>query len=83
MILVTRLDGSELFLNCDLVETVEHTPDTVVSLLNGHKLVVRESVEEFAERVIQYRQKINSCPLLRGQAVGPPPVVLAGRESVR
>ncbi len=83
MILVTRLDGSELFLNCDLVETVERTPDTVVSLLNGHKLVVRESVEELAERVIQYRQKIHSCPFLRGQAVGPPAPAVAGHDSVR
>ncbi len=65
MIRVTRLDGSELTINCDLLESVEHTPDTVVSLLNNHKLVVRESVEEIVERVVEYRQRIHQCPLLR------------------
>lgn len=65
MIRVTRLDGSELTVNCDLLESVEHTPDTVLSLLNGHKLVARESMEEIVNRVVEYRQRIHQCPLLR------------------
>ena len=65
MIRVTRLDGSELTVNCDLVESVEHTPDTVISLLNGHKLVVREPVDEIVDRVVDYRQRVHQCPLLR------------------
>ncbi len=68
MIRVTRLDGSELVVNCDLVETVEQTPDTVVSLVNGHKLVVQDSVEQLVDRVVQYRQRIHLCPLLREQS---------------
>lgn len=67
MIRVTRLDGSELTVNCDLLETVEHTPDTVVSLLNNRKLVVRESVEEIVDRVVEYRRKAGLCPFLREQ----------------
>ena len=70
MIRVTRLDGSELVINSDLVETVERTPDTVISLLNNHKLVVRESVDEIVSRVVEYRRRISMCPLLR-QGVKP------------
>lgn len=70
MIVVTRLDGSELTINCELLESVEHTPDTVISLVNNHKLVVRESVEEIVDRVVAYRQKVHQCPLLK-QRIGP------------
>lgn len=73
MIRVTRLDGSILTVNCDLVEAVEHTPDTVISLLNGHKLVVRESEEEIVHRVVEYRQRIHQCPLLRERLIARPP----------
>jgi flagellar protein FlbD len=65
MIRVTRLDGSELTINCELVETVERTPDTVITLFNNHKLVVRESVEQVVELVVAYRQMVHQCPLLR------------------
>ena len=69
MIRVTRLDGSQLTINCDLVESVERTPDTVVSLVNNHKLVVRESVEEIVDRVVAYRARIQQCPFMREQGV--------------
>ncbi|MCR4434492.1 MAG: flagellar FlbD family protein [Clostridiales bacterium] len=59
MIKLTRLNGSEFVLNCELIETVESTPDTVISTINGKKLVVAETIEEIVERVIQYKGKIN------------------------
>jgi flagellar protein FlbD len=65
VIKVTRLDGSEMTVNSDLVEVVEGTPDTVISLLNGHKLVVREPVEVVIDRVVEYRRRINRCPVIR------------------
>ncbi len=71
MIRVTRLDGSELTVNCDLLESVEHTPDTVISLLNSHKLVVRESVEEIVDRVVEYKRKLHLCPLMRDRVDAP------------
>ncbi|MGE5620320.1 MAG: flagellar FlbD family protein [Sphingomonadaceae bacterium] len=71
MIRVTRLDGSVLTINCDLVESVEGTPDTVVSLWNGHKLVVRETAEEIVERVVEYRRRLHLCPLLRNRLDAP------------
>ncbi|MBV8718677.1 MAG: flagellar FlbD family protein [Chloroflexi bacterium] len=63
MIYVTRLDGSTLVVNADLIETVEHTADTVITLLDGKKLVVKTPVEDVVEAVIGYRQMIARGPL--------------------
>lgn len=58
MILVTRFNGSEFFLNGALVESVESTPDTVITLVNGKKFVVRESVAEILQRIMDFYAKI-------------------------
>jgi flagellar protein FlbD len=63
VIYVTRLDGSQLVVNADLIETVEHTADTVITLLDGKKLVVKTLVDDVVERVIGYRQLIARGPL--------------------
>jgi flagellar protein FlbD len=63
VIYVTRLDGSQLVVNADLIETVEHTADTVITLLDGKKLVVKTLVEDVVDRVIGYRQTIARGPL--------------------
>lgn len=65
MIRVTRLDGSELTINSDLVEAIEGTPDTVISLVNGHKLVVKETVDVVVDRIVEFRRRINRCPEIR------------------
>lgn len=57
MIEVTRLNGSVFVLNANLIETVEANPDTVVTLVNGHRYVVRESPEEIVERAAAYSEK--------------------------
>ncbi|MHB1159365.1 MAG: flagellar FlbD family protein [Chloroflexota bacterium] len=80
---MTRLDGSELTINCDLLESVEHTPDTVISLLNGHKLVVKESVAEIVDRAVEYRQRLHLCPLLRDRLDVPLANGLSGPNPVR
>ncbi|GIV16465.1 MAG: flagellar protein FlbD [Armatimonadota bacterium] len=56
MIKVTRLDHSELVVNAELIETIEATPDTVITLTSGKKLVVSEDVEEIVRRVLEYRR---------------------------
>lgn len=61
MIHLTRINRAPLVLNSDLIEYIEKTPDTVVSLTNGVKLLVRESPDEIVEKVIEYRHS-----LLRG-----------------
>ena len=58
MIILTRLNGEEFYLNPDLIEVIEETPDTVVSLSNGKKYVVSEKSSAIVDKIIQYRQKI-------------------------
>ena len=58
MIYVTRINHVPLVLNSDLIEHVETTPDTVISLTTGHKIVVLESADEVVKRVIAFRREI-------------------------
>ena len=60
MIKVTRLNGSEFYLNSDLIESLESTPDTVVTLTSKDKWVVQEPPEELVERIKSYRREIHS-----------------------
>jgi flagellar protein FlbD len=60
MIKVTRLNGKEFVLNAELIQFLEETPDTVVTLLNHEKIVVKESVDEVIHRVTEYQKKIRS-----------------------
>ena len=58
MILLTRLSGSEFCLNADLIERLDSTPDTVVTLVDGKKYVVAESMAEIVALVRTYRGEI-------------------------
>lgn len=58
MIKVTRLNGTELVVNADLIEFVEATPDTVISLTTGKKIVVAEPVDEIIRKVVDFRERI-------------------------
>lgn len=58
MILVHRLKGQRMFLNADLVESIEETPDTVVTLVDGRRLVVGDSADELASRIVEFRASI-------------------------
>jgi flagellar protein FlbD len=58
MIRVTRLNSSPLILNSDLVEHIETTPDTVITLTTGQSLRVRESAEEVVQRIVEFRRSI-------------------------
>ena len=60
MILLTRLNGKPFVLNAEQIKTVEQTPDTMVTLLNGDQLVVRESTEEVVRRAIEYGRTLRS-----------------------
>lgn len=62
MIRVTRINHVPLILNADLIEHVEVTPDTVISLVNGQKFMVLETPEEVISRVVEFRRSINDCP---------------------
>lgn len=58
MIELTRLNGNSILLNSDLIKTAESSPDTMLTLINGEKLIVRESCEEVMDRVIDYRASL-------------------------
>ncbi|HEY9059832.1 MAG TPA: flagellar FlbD family protein [Pseudobacteroides sp.] len=58
MIKLTRLNGSTFVLNCELIESVESTPDTVLTTIHGKKLVVSETIDQIVDKVIQYKGKI-------------------------
>ena len=58
MIEVTKFDGTEILLNENYIEFIEETPDTVISLVNGKKIIVKESRQEIKNLVKLYRKEI-------------------------
>jgi flagellar protein FlbD len=58
MIELTRLNGTPIVLNSDLIKTAEASPDTMLTLINGEKLIVREDCAEVTERVLAYRARL-------------------------
>ena len=61
MIELTKLNGNALAINSDLIKTAEASPDTMITLVNGEKLIVRESLAELVERVRSYRTGLLSA----------------------
>ncbi|HOC09449.1 MAG TPA: flagellar FlbD family protein [Bacillota bacterium] len=59
MIKVTRLNGKEFVVNAEQIEFAEETPDTVISLISGKKIVVNENVDQVIEKVIEYKKRTN------------------------
>jgi flagellar protein FlbD len=62
VIALIRLNGHPVMVNCDLIESLEETPDTVVTLTSGNKLVVRDSMAEVQRKIIEYKRKIYGPP---------------------
>lgn len=58
MIKLTLYNDSDVVLNADLIEFVERTPDTLISLITGKKVMVKESVEDVISKVVAYRRLI-------------------------
>ena len=58
MIKVTRLGGKPIYLNSDLIESLESTPDTTLLLTTGKRVIVQEGVEEVIRRIMEFRQLI-------------------------
>jgi flagellar protein FlbD len=60
MISVTRLDGSAVLINVDLIMTIEQTPDTIVMLTTGDAVHVREAPQEIADRILRYKRELGA-----------------------
>jgi flagellar protein FlbD len=59
MVRLTRLNHLPVVLNSDLIEHIEETPDTVITLTTGQILRVRESADQVIERVVEFRRRIH------------------------
>ena len=62
MIKLTRLDGSEFVVNADLIRYVESRPDTFVTLTDGDRVVVRESLDDVLGRAVDYQRAKHMIP---------------------
>jgi flagellar protein FlbD len=82
MIELTRLNGRPMVLNSDLIKTAEASPDTMLTLINGEKLIVREPIAEVVERVLAYRARLLSVVArrLRNFSEAERAVALAGLD---
>jgi flagellar protein FlbD len=70
MIELTRLNGRPMMLNSDLIKTAEASPDTMLTLINGEKLIVREEISEVVEKVLAYRARLLAVVARRVQHFG-------------
>jgi len=69
MIQLSRFDGREFYLNADMIQSVESTPDTVITLINNVKIVVKDKTEIVIQRIIQYHRLVRNpeLPLKSGE----------------
>lgn len=68
MILVTRLNGVSFYINPELIRYIEETPDTVITMQDNVKLIVRDRAETVVERFIEYQRKVRQTDLPGGTA---------------
>lgn len=68
MIKLTKLNGTEFVLNCDLIETIFENPDTTIHLTNGPLYIVKESADEVVTRALNYHRQIFKNILHTGKA---------------
>jgi len=69
VIMLTRMNGKVFYINPELIQSLEATPDTVITFVNGTKFIVKDSPEEIANRFIEYRRK-TLAPFVTDKPVG-------------
>lgn len=67
MITLTKLNKEQFVLNCDLIETVQETPDTTIRLTTGNLYIVRESAQEVVDATIKYKRGLFTALLRRDE----------------
>jgi len=80
MISLTRLNNSSLTVNSDLIKFVEQSPDTVITLVNGEKNLVRESVEEVLQRIVEFRRSVPQGVLPAWGSISVRPLAAPGQQ---
>ena len=58
MILVKKINGDEIVVNCDLIQTIEFTPHAVLSLTTGEKIIVDETRDDILQKILEYKRAI-------------------------
>ena len=66
MINVHRLNNEEFLVNCELIEFVEETPNTVISMVSGRKIVVSETCSQIKKLVVEYKRKLYAMNIQKG-----------------
>ena len=66
MILLTRLNDRSLILNAEQIKTIEETPDTLITLMNGDQVLVKEAGDEVVRRAIEYNRQIRTFQMADG-----------------
>jgi len=62
MIVVKKVNQQEIIVNCELIVTIEFTPDAVMSLTTGDKIIVDETKEDLLRKIIEYKRSVNYPP---------------------
>jgi flagellar protein FlbD len=68
MIKVTRLNDSVILLNVEKIQSVQATPDTVITFTNNDKIMVKEPVEVVSQLIVEYQRAIKQSPVKPGEA---------------
>jgi flagellar protein FlbD len=63
MISLTRLNNQPLVVNSDLIKFIENTPDTVITLITGEKVVVLETVQQVLDQIVDFRRRLSTPPI--------------------
>ena len=64
LIFVTRFDGKKIVVNAELIEMVENTPDTIITMTTGKKITIKEKIDEVVSLVKTYKKELN-LPLIK------------------
>jgi flagellar protein FlbD len=82
MIQLTRLNNQPIVVNSDMIKFVENAHDTVLTLINGEKMIVRETTEDVIARVIEFRRAVLAgLPNPSSQPLPPSPTTTSGRAT--
>lgn len=81
MIHLTRLNGNPLVVNSDLIKYAESSPDTMLTLVNGEKIVVLETCQDVVNRTIAYRARVFAEAAGQGMVWTPPPEIVCVPEA--
>ena len=69
MVKITKFNGKEIMINSDLIEFIETTPDTIITLTTGKKVIVKDKVEDIIEEIVKFKKKIYGLPQIIKQNI--------------